>query len=111
MTDQLTVLLPEDIVTVIKLFTGEIVYRNGKFIKRIGSGDYRCEIMRRMPRIKQLHNSVVNDEQDWRGAVWFKTLDKKNHIVISVYYNAWHGRRVWEMNILDNGKRDIMLAY
>jgi hypothetical protein len=81
MTDLLYNKLPEDVVNMIKLYTGEMVIRNGKYIKRI-KRDYRYDILNNKPKIKQIYNDYSLD--NLKGIVWFKLNNK--FIVISVRY-------------------------
>lgn len=82
MTELLCNRLPEDVVNMIKLYTGELVIRNGKYIKRIKKKDYRYDVLNNKPQIKQIYNDYRLD--NLKGIVWFKLNNK--FIVISVRY-------------------------
>lgn len=99
MTELLRIVLPMDLVPLIKEFTGEIRVRNGVPIKRIKPNDRRYAMLRRSPKIKQL-NTSINLEEEKRGSVWFKTPDKSRHIVISVFYDRMLRHLVRETRIL-----------
>ncbi len=83
MTELLCNKLPEDIVNIIKLFTDELVIRNGKYINRIKKNDLRYGILNDKPQIKQLYNNSFSNKK--KGIVWFKVNNK--FMVISVRYN------------------------
>ena len=82
MTELLCNRLSEDVVNMIKLYTGELVIRNGKYIKRIKKNDFRYEILYNKPKIKQIYNN--NNLDNLKGIVWFKLNNK--FMVISVRY-------------------------
>jgi len=99
MTDLLRIVLPMDLIPVIKEFTGEIRVRNGIPIRRFKSNDRRYVMLRKAPKIKQLVKSTSYEDEK-RSSVWFKTLDKTRHIVISVFYDRTLKRLVREWRIL-----------
>ena len=103
MTEFLNVILPSDIVKYVKFYTGELIERNGKFMGRIKSSDERIALLEKMPKIRQFRNLVDGGEYDRRGSVWFKTPDKKRHIVITVQYSVKYNGYIWEMCILGGG--------
>jgi len=79
--------LTSDIVYNIKLFTGELVFRNGKHRKigKLSQNDPRYEILQKRPRIRQILNSSdINREHPLKGSVWFKINGK--FMVINVGY-------------------------
>lgn len=82
-----------DVVNIIKLFTGELVERNGKFtrIKKIPKTDCRYEMLRKRPRIRQILNtSDILREHPLKGSVWFKVNGK--FMVFNVGYQPiWFG--------------------
>lgn len=95
--------LPAYIVDYIKLYTGEGVWRNNKYINihRIARDDLRYAMLRRLPKIKQVINAFGSTEHPLRGCVWFK-VDGKKHMVITVKYGRFHGllyteNYYWEM--------------
>jgi hypothetical protein len=59
MTDLLQEKLPKEIVDVIKLYTGEGEWRNGRYIniRKIPKDDFRFHMLKMRPRIKQIHYS------------------------------------------------------
>jgi hypothetical protein len=89
-------LLNNDVLTIIKLFTGEIHYRNGKYIKinRIPKLDYRYEMLFRRPKIRQILNTDINDHR-LKGSVWFKINNK--FMVFNVgYLRIWYVDRYYD---------------
>jgi len=104
MTNVLRTVLPKDVVDVIKLYTGEGHWRNGKYvhIHRIPKSDPRYAVLYRRPVIKQVHNDHFG--KPYRGCVWFK-LPTGKHMVIGVregyawisghYQGSGH---YWELN-------------
>ena len=108
MTSILRIRLATDLVNQIKLYTGEVVLRNGTPMHQIPKNDKRRSLLNRMAKIKQLHCAVDYTEHDRRGAVWFKTPDTMKHVVISVYYDVLYRRYVWEMRIL--GKEEVRVG-
>ena len=84
MTELLCNKLPEDVVNIIKLYTNELVIRNGKYINRIKKNDYRYEILKNKPRIKQIYNDIRSN--NLKGITWFKLNNNNNFMVISVRY-------------------------
>ena len=107
MTDLLKMILPSDLIPVIKEYTGEIKVRNGKPMRQLHQNDRRYAMLKNRPQIRQLR--CGNEYEKPRGCAWFKTSDKKTHIVLTVYYNYSIPSRgmVWEMNIL--GKERITI--
>jgi hypothetical protein len=83
MTHELIKKLPKEIVDIIKLYTGEGCWRNGKYINihRIPKNDIRYEMLKKRPRIKQIPYNNVG--QSYCGTTWFK-LDNGKFIVIRV---------------------------
>jgi L-amino acid N-acyltransferase YncA len=100
MTSVLISKLPNDIVTIIKLYTGEVKNRNNSYMKQIKKNDIRYKKLKSVNRVKQLYCATNFSERDRRGSVWFKTSDKKRHIVISVYYDIVVKSYIWEMAML-----------
>jgi hypothetical protein len=87
----LTNALPRELVDHIKIYTGEVYWRNGKIykVKKIDKTDHRYTILRNMPKIKQVHNESFEHRK--RGLVWFK-LENGKHVTISVgYKRVWYG--------------------
>jgi len=82
MTDLLQEKLPKEIVDVIKLYTGEGEWRNGRYIniRKIPKDDIRFHMLKMRPRIKQIHYSCHPPAK--AGTVWFKVDGK--FMVISV---------------------------
>jgi hypothetical protein len=96
--------LPSTVVDVVKLYTGEGCWRNGKYIHihRISSDDPRCVMLLKKPRIKQVKNE--HNDHPIKGCAWFK-LDNGKFVVINVRYTyVWIGHQthirgyVWEMH-------------
>jgi hypothetical protein len=96
--------LPTEIVDVIKTYTGEGLWRNGKFITihKISKSDKRYEMLLKRPRIKQVYHCDKNNPV--KGSVWFKTETGK-FIVINVLIdykfrikNSYHKADIWEMH-------------
>ena len=108
MTHQLRMKLPAAIVDHIKLYTGEGIWRRGKYINihRIPRNDYRYEVLKRLPRIKQVVND--DDQHKRRGCVWFKLPSTSKFMVITVRYTARirgqipHNGYIWEMRYSDS---------
>lgn len=81
--------LPPELVDTVKLFTGEGCWLKGKYlnIRKISKKDFRYEILRTRPIIKQIHNDVF--ESPIKGAAWFK-LPNGKFVLITVrdaYYS------------------------
>jgi len=104
MTSVLRTVLPKDVVDVIKLYTGEGQWRNGKYIHihRIPVSDPRYSVLSRRPVIKQIHNDDFTTP--YRGCVWFK-LPTGKFMVIGVREGyTWVSTAVqrrghfWELN-------------
>ena len=96
-------MLPAYIVDHIKLYTGEGIWLNNKFIHihRIKRDDLRYDMLRRLPKIKQVINAFGSTEHPLRGCAWFK-VDGKKHMVITVKYGRYHNfpyteNYYWEM--------------
>jgi hypothetical protein len=96
--------LPVELVDYVKLFTGEGVWRNGKYINihRIPKLDYRYEMLLSRPKIKQIINDSISKEHVLRGCTWFKSTTLK-FVVINVRYATSWGQYTpfqgyyWEM--------------
>jgi hypothetical protein len=113
MTSILRTVLPKDVVDVIKLYTGEGHWRNGKYIHihRIPVSDPRYSVLSRRPVIKQIHNDCFNNP--YRGCVWFK-LPTGKFMVIGVREGfEWFGNfekvegHFWELNY--NQEKTLLL--
>lgn len=96
--------LPAFVVDYVKLYTGEGVWRHGKYIniRRIARDDFRYTMLREMPKIRQVTNDFILKDHPLRGCVWFK-VNKKKYMVISVkytrYYHEYHTENYyWVMN-------------
>jgi hypothetical protein len=96
--------LPLEIIDIIKTYTGEGIWRNGKFITihKISKSDNRYKMLLKRPRIKQVHNCDMKNPL--KGCVWFKTTSGK-FIVINVMINysfrvgdMYHRADLWEMH-------------
>ena len=96
MTELLQAKVPKELVDIIKLYTGEGVWNNGKYINiiRIPKDDPRYSILKSRPRIKQIKNSST--DQSKQGCVWFK-LPTGKFMVITMR----EGRERTETGYLD----------
>ena len=97
MTNELLQKLPKEIVDVIKLYTGEGCWINGKYINinKIPQHDIRYLLLKKRPRIKQLSfdrtESKIERNLWLNGSTWFKLKNGK-HIVINVgKMKIWNG--------------------
>jgi hypothetical protein len=91
MSNVLIIKLPKYIVDIIKLYTGEGCWRNGKYIHihRIPKDDCRYKMLLKRPKIKQICYDSSSSEK--AGCVWFK-LHTGKFIVINVKYGYyWNG--------------------
>ena len=81
-----------DVVNYIKLFTGELIFKNGRFtrIKKIPLSDPRYELLLERPRIRQIHNHDLNHSHPLKGSVWFK-INGKFMVINSGYQYVWIG--------------------
>jgi hypothetical protein len=87
-------LTTNDTVNHIKLFTGELIEKNGKYcrIQKIPKNDPRYEMLRKRPRIRQVYNNDMTRQYPLKGSVWFKINGK--FMVINVgYQDFWNGTR------------------
>lgn len=100
MTDVLRIKLPTDVVNIVKLYTGETKIRNGVSISQIKKNDRRYSMLLRRPRIRQLNCATRFTSYDRRGSAWFKNPDNNRHVIISVYYDVFYKRLLWEMATL-----------
>lgn len=92
--------LPPEIVDVIKTYTGEGVWRNGKFVNihKIAKSDSRYSILLKMPKIKQVYNSDINNPI--KGCVWFKTAAGKFMVInVLINYNFKMNNLYFEVNL------------
>jgi hypothetical protein len=84
----LTKRLPHEMVDHIKLFTGDAMWLNGKFVKitKIAKDDFRYAMLKKMPKIKQLPDEYFQyPHRSKRGCVWFKLKNGK-FVTITVRY-------------------------
>ena len=114
MTHELRKKLPSEIVDIIKLYTGEGCWRNGKYINihKIPKNDPRYTMLRKRPRIKQL---IYDSTEKWsNGVTWFK-LDTGKFVVINVgQMKVWNGTQFergyfWEMHYNQNKNTQRLL--
>jgi hypothetical protein len=77
--------LPFELVDHVKLFTGDGYWCKGAYrnVHRISKEDPRYAMLKKMPKIKQIHNDVSS--HPLRGCVWFK-LSNGKFITINVRY-------------------------
>jgi hypothetical protein len=103
MSQVLKIKFPTDVHNIIKLYTGEACWRNGKFIHihHIPKNDPRYAMLLKRPKIKQIRNDHFDSPV--KGAVWFKSSTGK-FVFITVRYgfsftNLGHITTfVWEMD-------------
>jgi len=115
MTHVLRSKLPVALVDHVKLYTGEGVWRNNKYIHihRIARDDFRYTILKRMPKIKQVMNASDSPDHPKRGCVWFKMSNGKfmvitvRHAYVHITQNRSIKTHVWEMHY--NEKNEIIL--
>jgi hypothetical protein len=81
-----------DVVNYIKLFTGELVMRNGKYsrIGKIPLSDPRYDLLIKRPRIRQVHNRDLNHNYPLKGCSWFK-VNGKFMVINAGYQYVWVG--------------------
>ena len=103
MSQILKLKFPTDIHNIIKLYTGEACWRNGKFIHihRIPKNDPRYTMLLNKPKIKQVYNDNFN--KPIKGSVWFKSPTGKFFVINVRYGYIWNGyhyvqKEVWEMH-------------
>lgn len=114
MSHVLRSLLPVHCVDIVKEYTGEGCWRNGKYINihRIQKTDCRYEMLRKKTRIKQLCYDSMSGLM--AGCAWFK-LQSGKFIVINVMHGKiWNGnyyevRDLWEMNYNQAKVRHLIL--
>ena len=106
MTHQLITKLPLEIVDIIKLYTGEGCWRNGKYINihRIPKSDERY-LMLKKRRVIQVKNEIISSTL--RGMAWFKDDYGKFMVINSGFMKYWNGinfteGHLWELRY--NGK-------
>ena len=103
MSQVLKIKFPTDVHNIIKLYTGEACWRNGKFIHihRIPKNDPRYAMLLKRPKIKQIQNDHFT--APIKGGVWFKSSTGK-FVFITVRYGfsftnlGYITRFVWEMD-------------
>ena len=106
MTDCLKVYLSYEIVDIIKLYTGEGIWRNGVYVNRIPKYDYRYTMLKNRPIIKQIYNCDFRNKL--RGCVWFKLKNGKFIVINVLETYHWAEGKInihgyfWEMHY--NGK-------
>lgn len=83
--NRLTRSLPSEIVDHVKVFTGNVYWKNGKLynVTKISKEDFRYAILKKMLKIKQVHNGYFEEKK--RGSVWFK-MENGKFATISVLY-------------------------
>jgi hypothetical protein len=105
--------LPEYIIDIIKEYTGDGCWRNGKYIniRRIPKDDPRYQMLKKRPKIKQLRYDTVGDLK--AGCVWFKLPNNKFVVINVLRGRHWIGdHRIegdfWELSY--NGEKIIRLV-
>ena len=103
MTEMLQYWLPKEIVDIIKLYTREGCWRNGKYINihRIPKNDFRYAMLEKKPKIRLLKYDSSNSAL--MGSTWFKLYTgkfvvlnvKEKKFGASIYY-------LWEMHYNQN---------
>jgi hypothetical protein len=100
MTDLLSKKLPCELVDVIKLYTGEGCWRNGKYINRFSKEDPRYKMLRKKPKIKQIKSGSYPFSV--KGCTWFKYPNGKFAVIFVGNREFWKGRyindHIWEMS-------------
>jgi len=90
MSNLLQAKLPEYVVDIIKLYTGEGHWRNGKYMNQISKNDPRFEMLKNRSTIKQIQYSACTPTKS--GCAWFKVNGK--FMVISVADKTiWNGSK------------------
>ena len=91
MTTLLISKLPAELVDHVKLFTGEGVWRNGKYVNihRIPKTDLRYAILKKMPKIRQVTLSTSHPTK--MGCVWYKLPNNKFVVINKGYGDFWNG--------------------
>lgn len=111
-------LLTVDTINTIKIFTGELEYRNGKYskIRRIPKTDFRYEMLLQRPKIKQILNTNTNYSNPYhnlKGSVWFKVNDK--FMVFNVgFQTIWMGTHYYNGYVTEihyNKKKSVTFIY
>jgi hypothetical protein len=106
-------ILPPEVIDIVKTYTGEAEWRNGKYvlIRRISRTDERYAMLKKRPLIKQIFHTDVDNNK--RGCVWFK-LDSGKFLVINVMIgSAFIGAQryygtFWEMHYNMNSETYIL---
>ena len=95
--------LPAYIVDIIKEYTGEGCWRNGKYINihKIPKSDPRYQMLKNRPKIKQLNYDTCFSLK--AGSAWFKISTGKFIVITVVQGQASNGTYyptgdLWEMN-------------
>jgi len=109
----LRIVMPACVVDIIKEYTGEGCWRNGKYIHihRIPKNDARYQMLKKRPRIKQLSYDTVGDLK--AGCTWFKLPNNKFVVINVLKGRCWINDRYevgdfWEMNY--KGEKIIRLV-
>ena len=102
--------LPCHVIDIIKEFTGDGCWRNGRYINihRIPNDDPRYQMLRRRPKIRQLNYDPIGDLK--AGCAWFKLPNNKFVVINVLKGRCWINDRYevgdfWEMRY--NGQKII----
>jgi hypothetical protein len=73
--------LMKEIVDIVKTYTGEAYWQNGKFllVRHIPKTDERYTMLKKRPRIKQIFHNDFNNPV--KGSVWFKLATGKFMVI------------------------------
>jgi hypothetical protein len=83
--------LPQELVDIVKEFTGEGLWRNGTFVSigRIAKNDPRCDLLRSRSLIEQVHGQRVVSRLDLCSSSGGKITIRLRYIPISKYYSLY----------------------
>lgn len=84
-------IIPRECVDIIKEYTGEGCWRNGKYINihRISRNDFRYKMLLKRPRIRQLKYRCPTSFKC--GSAWFKLQNGKFMVINVLNGEFWNG--------------------